>query len=507
MMPSNPIKIPSIVKQANAMILGRQSMNLMAKRLLIIGGSKIDKRSQDPNEVRLSFKELAAFCKTRDAKNWKGKKKIIRKIFKNLNDHPLILDAPKETKGKRFYKCLNWLQSLAVDKDTKEIVLVFTEEIRQYFSYVEKQSYTNTIDEIGQYSSIYTIRMKEIIELEQFKNRPYFEIDVEALKWKLGLDKNYDRFNDFRRRVLETAQKELKEKQAPVQFTFDTLDSGKQIVKRGIDSIRIYPQFTDTSTGKAEPDLEQTPIVSVAPTPPVNKEPPPHKVQYASIFEKLVSWGILAIIAQEHIEQKGIEKVKMAIAIASKQQVNNRAGMYMRAIEKGWETEEYRKKEAAKAAKKKRVALAKKEQDTKLLEQAITKEAMTRIEKIADQLIAENKDLLEKAHQQFQQKKRMGGGSITLKSLPTNAVAAYNNCLYKWHLIDEIKMIHPEQFAFSLADWPKEHPLEYQDLLDRVKKHPKVNAAKNLREQEVIIAGAMARSFEKLYARKMTNEK
>jgi len=68
-------------------------------------------------------------------------------------------------------------------------------------------------------------------------------------------------------------------------------------------------------------------------------------------------------------------------------------------------------------------------------------------------------------------------------------------------------MIHPEQFAFSLADWPKEHPLEYQDLLDRVKKHPKVNAAKNLREQEVIIAGAMARSFEKLYARKMTNEK
>lgn len=426
--------------------------------------------------------------------------------FKNLNDHPLVLDASKDTKGKRFYKCLDWLQSLAVDKDTKEIVLVFTKEIRQYFSYVEKQSYTNTIDEIGQYSSIYTIRMKEIIELEQFKNRPYFEIDVEALKWKLGLDKRYDRFNDFRRRVLETAQKELKEKQAPIQFTFDTLNSSKQIVKRGVTRIRIYPQFIATAKGEKQPDLAQIPTVSAAPTSPIKKEPPPpHRAQYNSIFEKLVSWGILAIIVNEHIEQKGIEKVKMAIAIASQPQVKKPAGMYMRAIEEDWQTEEYRKKQATKAAKKKRVALAKEEQATKRLEQAITKEATTRIEKIADQLIAENKGLLEKAHQQIQQKKQMGGGSITLKNLPTNAVAAYNNCLYKWHLIDEIKTIHPESFAFSLADWPKEHPLEYQDLLERVKKHPKISAIKDFKEQEASIAGTMARSFNKLYAQKMEN--
>jgi len=40
MMPNKTYKQYSTIKQANAMILGRQSMSLMAKRLLIFAGKK-----------------------------------------------------------------------------------------------------------------------------------------------------------------------------------------------------------------------------------------------------------------------------------------------------------------------------------------------------------------------------------------------------------------------------------------------------------------------------------
>lgn len=503
MMPNKTNKQYSTIKQANAMILGRQSMNLMAKRLLIFAGKKIDRTSPKPNEVQILFEEFAEFIKTRKVKNWKGRKKILSKIFKNLNDHPLVLFNKEQRKGKRIYKCLNWLQSLRIDEDTRAIVLVFTDEIGQYFSYIENQPYTNTLDSIGQYSSMSTIRLQEIIELEKFKNKPYFDIEVETLKWCLGVDKYYAKFSSFNYKVLKVAQKELADKNAPVQFTFDTLGRNKQVVKQGVHSIRIYPQFIDTAIGEEQPDIEQVPTVSAAPVAPIQEDPPlPHKAQYASIFEKLTSWGILAIIVNEHIEQKGIEKVKMAIAIASKPGVKDRAGMYMSAIKNDWKSEEYRKKQAAKAAKNKQVAIAKEQQATEQLKKAITQEVRTRTKKITDQLIAQNKDLLEKAAQQFQQKKQASGGSIVLKNLPTDAREAYASRLYKWHLIEEIKGIHPDSFTFSFADWPKEHPIEYQDLLKRVTKHYKENSEASSKEQEILIQLTMTRCFNKKYTRK-----
>jgi len=498
------LKQYSTIKQANAMIHGRQSMNLMAKRLLILGGSKIDVHSDRPNEVRIHFEEYAEFSSTRVLSNWKGKWQLLSKIFQNLKDNPLMLGFTAQTVDQASYESHDWLKSLVIDIPNREIVLVYTDKIRQFFTYSKGQTYTNTCDGIGGYRSMYTIRIKEFIESEKFKKQAYFEIPLEQLKWQLGLEKKYPRFYDFRARILEAAQKELKKKESPVQFRFKTLGKRGKVVQRGVELIRFYPQFIGAFNSKEQADT--APALSVNAVPkaaspsPINQE---YLSKYPSVVKTLKGWGISAVNINQQIKQKGIELVKKAIEVAvAGKNVNSHSGLYISALNKDWTTEKIIKKQTTQAAKQRQAARAKQEKQREQLKNAIDSEDRARINRIVEQLVAQDKSLIETAYQQYRQGEQDKGGSRMLKMIPTTAKATYASN-YRWVILGEIQNMFPEQFAFTLTDWPKERPLQYKDLLNRVTSHYQVEFKDSPTELAHHIEATMSRTFHKFYGKKM----
>jgi len=488
-------------KQANAMIHGRQSMNLSAKRLLLLAGNKIDATAAEPNEVRISFEECANSITTRATKNWKGRKRILEKIFTNLNANPLVLEFTDKKTDKRVYEFHNWLQSLIIDERTKEIILVYTDVIRTYFVYLQGQSYTNTLSDAGKYRSVFTIRIKEIIELELFKKKPYFYIPLTTLKWQLGVEKCYGRFNDFRRRVLETAQKELKDKQSPIQFTFDVLGIRGQVVQKGAHAIRFYPKLI--AAGEEQADSAQEPVGAVP------KKPKPATIhqeylsKYPVVCKTLKGWGIAEIHIQQHIEQKGIDVVKSAIeVVVSNKQVTNPAGLYIRSLEKGWETEQVIKQRAAKATKKRVTTMAQEQETRDKLKKAIVVEASTRDKRICDGLIAAENGLLEKVYQQLLDKHRKSRGGISMSSIPDTPVTTYQNARHRWRMVEAIKVLFPESFDFLVVDWQQERPLEHQEILRQATRYYEAKVRQtshSAEEKKQLIAALMERKFEQLY--------
>lgn len=290
-----------IIKQANVMIQGRQTISLPAKRVVVFGGKKINPDSENPNEIRVAFSEYAEFIDTRDVNNWKGRKILLDKIFANLNSNPLVVDIKDEDTGKRIYAKHNWVQSLELNEITGELKIVYTDEVRKFFVFLQSQPYTNTLYEIGKYKSIFTVRIKEIIESEKFKKQSYFDVPLEKLKWKLGVENKYERFYDFKRYVLEVAQRELKDNDSPVQFSFETLGRHKQPVKRGVHAIRFYPRFNykeeeiKAVESKKKKEEKDEPVESIT----------GYKERYPNLFKKLKEWGLSEQLVCDFIQEKG----------------------------------------------------------------------------------------------------------------------------------------------------------------------------------------------------------
>ena len=73
-----------------------------------------------------------------------------------------------------------------------------------------------------------------ILKCNEFKKQGYIEIEVEELRKLLKADNIYPRYNDFKRKVLEQTQKELK-KISDINFDFDEIKTGRKVT-----ALRFY---------------------------------------------------------------------------------------------------------------------------------------------------------------------------------------------------------------------------------------------------------------------------
>ena len=76
--------------------------------------------------------------------------------------------------------------------------------------------------------SKYSPRIYEILKCNEFKKQGYIEIELEELRKLLRTEGMYHQYQDFKRKVIMQAQKELK-KLTDITFEFEEIKTGRKV--------------------------------------------------------------------------------------------------------------------------------------------------------------------------------------------------------------------------------------------------------------------------------------
>lgn len=175
----------------------------------------------------------------------------ISRFSKMFNrNHSEIYKEIKEAVVKRFWErdfsyvnekgktiVLRWLTKMVYEDKTGYIEIKFSEDIQPYLCDLQGTFTAYYIDQIVRFKSIYSVRLYEnalMVLNKKETNKEKFCILVSDIKKQLDLNDKYDRFCDFKYRVLEKAKKEINQ--------FSDLIFDYKIIKLGRSPYQI--EFT-----------------------------------------------------------------------------------------------------------------------------------------------------------------------------------------------------------------------------------------------------------------------
>ena len=229
-----------------------KNMTMQQLRFFAIYLSRINARDESTRRVRFP---LADFQKIMGL----GRLNIAN--LKAATDGLLcqIVHLPNKNGG---YKSFQLFKECTVDKDPDGEWFVeidaHDKALPMFFDFKEKY-FTYDVGNVLRLGSSNQMRMYEILKQRQTLRQPVI-IQLQELRELLGLDDDkYTRYQDFRVRILDKAQKELAE-QTDIKFTYEPVKKGRKIAALAFNVQRNdlkFPQMCIEEYIAALPDPEE----------------------------------------------------------------------------------------------------------------------------------------------------------------------------------------------------------------------------------------------------------
>jgi len=246
----NPQLASLIVTQANELVESRYNMTMGEQRLIFTMIARIQPEDEDFKPYRISLSELAEFLGINKNHIYADCKKITRKLLEKV--------VEIQESGRLLQT--HWVSSADYIDGTGMVNLTFDPMLKPYLLQLKGNFTSSKLEMLLSFKSQYTMRMYTLLkQYERLKER---ELDLQLLRSTLGIGKDqYKRYNDFKKDILESTQKELKAK-SDLTFEFDEIKYGRRV---GAIRFRIFTKKLIESNPEKElidvmPDLLLTNI-------------------------------------------------------------------------------------------------------------------------------------------------------------------------------------------------------------------------------------------------------
>lgn len=193
------------VCKANTVIEAGYRLSLNEQRVVLacIGQVNSIEELLKTDEFELNAKEFSRLFDISEDRAYSE----LKEIAKNLYQRSLTIYNPDPRRPKLKKLETRWISSIGYMPDEGKIVLTFAEKILPYLSGLKGNFTKYELKHIGNMNSIYAIRLYEL--LMQWKSTGKREIEIEWLKKQFELDDSYNRLDNFKRRVIEPAVKDI----------------------------------------------------------------------------------------------------------------------------------------------------------------------------------------------------------------------------------------------------------------------------------------------------------
>ena len=214
-----------MLAQDNQLTQSRYNFSVIEKRCLYQIIREVRNRYIETGNKPTKFENMSLELKPNQLAQLGDEAKDVYKALKRLVDKKIEIDTEKE------WIYTGWVMSAHHDKEKNIYEIDISKHILPYLVELAPGFTQYDLMVAITLKSTYSQRFYELCC--QYKNyNKYFFLTVERLREILMLENKYTQINDFKRKVLEVAQKELKELydkgQCDLWFDYDVKDTDKR---------------------------------------------------------------------------------------------------------------------------------------------------------------------------------------------------------------------------------------------------------------------------------------
>lgn len=207
-----------VITRHNSLIEGCYKLTLNEQRLLYLCITQLDPRKPLPkdNSFTVTAEQFSHIFNIDKANVYKQ----LEEASKDLAERWL------RTNDGKYREQFRWVFGVRYHDDKGKVTLGFSPWVVPYLTSLQKQFTSLKLSQVASLKSIYSIRLLEF--LIQFKSTGKFIIELNRFKERLGIENEYKRFYDLKKRVIDVAVKELREK-SNLMVDWKSIKSGKII--------------------------------------------------------------------------------------------------------------------------------------------------------------------------------------------------------------------------------------------------------------------------------------
>ena len=248
----------NLITKSNALVDASYRLSLNEARVLFYGLSLINPLSNEfPLEYVIEIKKFADMFNLESHNIYETIKDTVMNRFWEREFSISIKDNTKIRS--------RWLISIEYN-DHKGLLKIFFHPKIQPFLHQLKENFTSYyLEKIAHFKSIYSVRFYELsimhINMSK-KEKCLFAVNIADIKKKMGLEKKYSRFSNFKLHVLEIAKSEIN-KHSDLHLSYKIIKLGRsphqieftvtrQAVKLDADNKPSGTQLTPAMLEKAK---------------------------------------------------------------------------------------------------------------------------------------------------------------------------------------------------------------------------------------------------------------
>ena len=310
-MKNDLVKYKTLMVKSNYIIEASYKLNLQEQRLIYILTTKIEKDDTQFKSYRFTQSEV---------NNILSKHKItFRELSQNidsLRNKELIIKTEKSVLQ------MKWLSSRETFNNG-DIELCFDIKLKPYLLQLKDRFTKLSLNEVVTFNSNYSCRIYEL--LKQYEGIGNRIISIESLRSMFCIKvTEYSRYNDFKRKVILQAQKEINSNNTDINFTFQEIKTGKKVTaikfyikqNKASNEIKIGSSLSEVAATK----IDDIPFVDIK------------EVQSIFTKHKITELEANYILKDAN---NNIDLIKQCYDYASNKNINNITG-YIRTLVKGF---------------------------------------------------------------------------------------------------------------------------------------------------------------------------
>jgi plasmid replication initiation protein len=296
-----------VVVQNNKLVESPKFITLQEQRLFIFLISKLNPNNPADTTFRIPIDEFAKAIGGDIDNAYSSVRSIVKKLSSNIITIKGFEDGCKTTMDIPLLGYAKYWHG----KGYADIKI--SDEIAPYLFDLKDRYTSYKLTQITRLSSIYAIRIYELLkQYENLKKRSFF---IDDLRKTLAIKEiQYKRFNDFRKYVLDIAKKEINEK-TDLKIDYELKKTGKKFT---VINFSIVPKDE-----KKQFDVYEIP-----------------RYYDQSIVDKMVSLGMKEQTAKEWFEKYSPIDIENAIKVVEQNlesgQCDSSVAMLKTAIQKHW---------------------------------------------------------------------------------------------------------------------------------------------------------------------------
>lgn len=208
-----------LVTKSNYFIMNSSyDLSLEEQKIILTLASMVQPEDEEFKAYKFKINDfmelLGVNTKTKYTEIPKITKELMKKVFEIQEGDTLIQTA--------------WLSGAMYKKGSGTVELTFSSYLKPYMLKLNSMFTQYKLANILNMRSKYSPRIYELLKCNEFKKQRYIEIELTELRKLLKTENMYSQYQDFKRKVIMQAQKELKAK-TDISFDFEEIKTGRKV--------------------------------------------------------------------------------------------------------------------------------------------------------------------------------------------------------------------------------------------------------------------------------------